>query len=103
MPVFMSVNFNLALDLPPTVSQQWEPLLIATADNFLFYQHYSEPTRENVIEFMTFDKRNPNSIVSWSELRPRKCPDHPRNHLEGNVGAYQPALPHGARFGSESC
>nr|WP_293844739.1 alpha-E domain-containing protein [uncultured Arsenicibacter sp.] len=61
---FMSVNFNLALDLPPTVSQQWEPLLIATADNFLFYQHYSEPTRENVIEFMTFDKRNPNSIVS---------------------------------------
>ncbi|RIV19107.1 alpha-E domain-containing protein [Fibrisoma montanum] len=61
---FMSVNFNLALDLPPNVDQQWEPLLIATADNSLFYQFYAEPTRENVIEFMTFDKRNPNSIVS---------------------------------------
>ena len=61
---FMSVNFNLALDLPPHLDQQWEPLLIATADNFLFYEHYKEPTRENVIEFMTFDKRNPNSIVS---------------------------------------
>lgn len=61
---FMSVNFNLALDLPPNVTQQWEPLLIATADNFLFYKYFEEPTRENVIEFLTFDKRNPNSIVS---------------------------------------
>ena len=61
---FIGVNFNLALDLPPNVNEQWEPLLIATADNFLFYQHYDEPTRENVINFMTFDKRNPNSIYS---------------------------------------
>jgi uncharacterized alpha-E superfamily protein len=61
---FMSVNFNLALDLPPNVAQQWEPLLIATADNYLFYKYFEEPSRENVIEFLTFDKRNPNSIVS---------------------------------------
>jgi uncharacterized alpha-E superfamily protein len=61
---FMSVNFNLALDLPPDVPPQWEPLLIATADNYGFYEHYPEATRDNVIEYMTFDKRNPNSIVS---------------------------------------
>lgn len=61
---FMSVNFNLALDLPPNVDQQWEPLLTATADNERFKKYYSDPTRENVIHFMTFDKRNPNSIVS---------------------------------------
>ncbi|WP_234737041.1 alpha-E domain-containing protein [Tellurirhabdus bombi] len=61
---FMSVNFNLALDLPPNVDEQWEPLLIATADNFLFYKYFDKPTRENVLNFMTFDKRNPNSIVS---------------------------------------
>jgi uncharacterized alpha-E superfamily protein len=61
---FVSVNFNLALDLPPNIAQQWEPLLIATADSFLFYRYFDEPTRENVIEFMAFDKRNPNSIVS---------------------------------------
>ena len=61
---FMSVNFNLALDLPPNVDQQWEPLLIATADIELFRKHYKKPTRENVIQFMTFDKHNPNSIVS---------------------------------------
>jgi len=61
---FMSVNFNLALDLPPTVNQQWDPLLIATADNDLFVDYYDAATRENVIQFMTFDKRNPNSIIS---------------------------------------
>lgn len=61
---FMSVNFNLELDLPPSVSQQWEPLLIATADDELFKKYFDKPTRENVIQFMTFDKRNPSSIAS---------------------------------------
>lgn len=61
---FVGVNFNLALDLPPNINEQWEPLLTATADNFLFYKYYEKPTREDVIHFMTFDKRNPNSIVS---------------------------------------
>lgn len=61
---FVGVNFNLALDLPPNIDEQWEPLLIATADDLLFYQYYENPTREDVIHFMTFDKRNPNSIMS---------------------------------------
>jgi uncharacterized alpha-E superfamily protein len=61
---FVGVNFNLALDLPPDVDEQWEPLLIATADHFLFHKYYDKPTKEDVIHFMTFDKRNPNSIVS---------------------------------------
>ena len=61
---FVSVNFNLALDLPPNVAEQWEPLIIATADHFEFYKHYQAPTKEAVIDFMTFDERNPNSIVS---------------------------------------
>ena len=34
---FISVNFNLALDLPPDVPEQWEPLIIATADHFIFH------------------------------------------------------------------
>ncbi|KQS33105.1 alpha-E domain-containing protein [Dyadobacter sp. Leaf189] len=61
---FVGVNFNLALDLPPDVDEQWEPLLIATADHYLFYKYYDKPTKEDVIHFMTFDKRNPNSIIS---------------------------------------
>jgi len=61
---FVGVNFNLALDLPPDVDEQWEPLLIATADHYLFYKYYEKPTKEDVIHFLTFDKRNPNSIIS---------------------------------------
>ncbi len=61
---FVSVNFNLALDLPPTLSEQWEPLLIATADNDIFKKYYAEATPHNVIQYMSFDVRNPNSIIS---------------------------------------
>ena len=61
---FVGVNFNMALDLPPDIGEQWEPLLTATADHMLFDQYFDKPTREDVIYFMTFDKRNPNSIVS---------------------------------------
>ncbi|MFN3784980.1 MAG: alpha-E domain-containing protein [Spirosomataceae bacterium] len=61
---FVSVNSNLSLDAPGLFAEEWEPLLTATADNYLFYQYHQVPTRENVIEFMTFDQRNPNSIFS---------------------------------------
>ncbi|MFN8354795.1 MAG: alpha-E domain-containing protein [Spirosomataceae bacterium] len=61
---FVSVNFNLALDLPPTVPEQWEPILVAPADHYAYYEHYDEVTKEHVIDFMTFDTRNPNSIIS---------------------------------------
>lgn len=60
---FVSVNFNLALDLPRGIDEQWEPLLVATADINTYYAKYSKPTREEVIYFMTFDKSNPNSIL----------------------------------------
>lgn len=61
---FISVNFNLALDLPPTVAEQWEPLLVATADNFIFNKYYENASATNVIQYMSFDVRNPNSILS---------------------------------------
>ena len=61
---YVSVNFNLALDLPMSVSAQWEPLLTATGDNFTYYKYYEQPNREQVIAFMSFDERNPNSILS---------------------------------------
>lgn len=61
---FVGVNFNMALDLPPDVDEQWKPLLTATADDSLFDEYFDKPVREDVIFFMTFDKRNPNSMVS---------------------------------------
>ncbi|MBP6386062.1 MAG: alpha-E domain-containing protein [Pseudarcicella sp.] len=61
---FVSVNFNLALDLPPNVDEQWRPLIVATADNLVFDSLYDNASRENVLYFMTFDTRNANSIIS---------------------------------------
>jgi len=61
---FISVNFSLSLDLPPDVPEQWEPLVIATADDELYRKYYDDSSRENVINFMTFDSRNPNSILN---------------------------------------
>jgi uncharacterized alpha-E superfamily protein len=61
---YVSVNFNLALDLPMSVAEQWDPLLIATTDNFTYYKYYDAPVREQVVAFMSFDERNPNSILT---------------------------------------
>ncbi|HEX9317189.1 MAG TPA: alpha-E domain-containing protein, partial [Actinomycetota bacterium] len=59
---FIDVNLRLALDLPPGTGEQWEPLVHITADLPLFDQHYDVPTQANVIEFLTFDEDNPNSV-----------------------------------------
>jgi uncharacterized alpha-E superfamily protein len=61
---FIDVNLNLTLDLPPDLTEQWKPLVITTGDYQLFEERYGEPTKENVIQFLTFDVGNPNSILS---------------------------------------
>jgi uncharacterized alpha-E superfamily protein len=61
---FVDVNFNLTLDLPPDLPEQWKPLVITTGDYELFEERYGEPTRENVVQFLTFDRGNPSSILS---------------------------------------
>lgn len=61
---FINVNISLSLDTPGLFNEQWEPILTATADHSLFHQYYKDATRENVIDFMTFDQRNPNSIFA---------------------------------------
>jgi uncharacterized alpha-E superfamily protein len=61
---FIDVNLNLTLDLPPDLTEQWKPLVITTGDYQLFEERYGEPTKENVIQFLTFDIENPNSILS---------------------------------------
>lgn len=61
---FIDVNLNLTLDLPPGLPQQWKPLVITTGDDALFKKRYGEATKENVIQFLTFERDNPNSILS---------------------------------------
>lgn len=61
---FIDANFQMILDLPGSEGEQWEPLVITTGDRELFFAHYDKPDRQSVIRFLTFDKRNPNSIIS---------------------------------------
>jgi uncharacterized alpha-E superfamily protein len=45
-------------------ADQWAPLVVTTGDDKLFTELYGEPDRQKAIEFLTFDERNPNSILS---------------------------------------
>jgi uncharacterized alpha-E superfamily protein len=52
------------LDMGPDVARQWEPLVSTTGDHVAFRATYGEASQENVVQFLTFDEQNPNSILS---------------------------------------
>ncbi|WP_394845762.1 alpha-E domain-containing protein [Pendulispora brunnea] len=60
---FVDVNLHLALDFSDE-DAQWEPLVRTTGDTELFNKRYGEPSRDNVLRFLTFDRDNPNSILA---------------------------------------
>lgn len=61
---FIDVNFNLMLELPPSISTQWDPLITATGDLNLYQSLYQEVDKSTAIYFLGFDEKNPNSIYS---------------------------------------
>ena len=61
---FIDVNVLLTMELGYTVGEQWGPLVATTGDEAVFQESYGEPTRANVMRFLTFDERYPNSIIS---------------------------------------
>ena len=61
---FISVNLHLSLDLPGEGGQQWLPLIVTTGDERVFAERYAAPTKTHAIQFLTFDRDNPNSILS---------------------------------------
>src|SRR5271165_2026863 len=61
---FVDVNLNLMLDGPSGSDQQWQPLVSISGDDEDFEKRYHEPTQHNVIQFLTCDRDNPNSIIS---------------------------------------
>ncbi|HWL87467.1 MAG TPA: alpha-E domain-containing protein [Polyangiaceae bacterium] len=60
---FVDVNLHLALDFSAG-DAQWEPLVRTTGDTAPFKERYGEPSRDNVLRFLTFDRENPNSIIA---------------------------------------
>jgi len=61
---FVDVNIQLMLGAASESEEQWRPLVDTSGDSAAFFERYREVTRENVIHFLTFDKENPNSIIS---------------------------------------
>lgn len=61
---FMDVTFNLSLELPPDIPEQWLPLIATSGDWDLFHELYNGATKANVIRFLGFDTKNPNSIYN---------------------------------------
>jgi uncharacterized alpha-E superfamily protein len=61
---FVEVNLNLMLDLPVGSAQQWKPLVDTTGDAAEFAKRYGTATKRKVIQFLTFDQENVNSIRS---------------------------------------
>ena len=90
------VNLQLLLDLtnPAEVDlqQQWDPIISSLEENELFASLYDKPDGKAVIDFVSLQKKNPNSILFLSDARARKRPDHERTDLERDVGADQSPL-----------
>ncbi len=68
---FIDVNMHLAMDEGHDdvhAAEQWAPLVITTGDYDLFRDLYGEPDQHKAIAFLTFDDRNPNSILTCLRL-----------------------------------
>jgi uncharacterized alpha-E superfamily protein len=61
---FVDVTHNMTLDMPPGAAGPWGAVVHATGDHEYFQQRYGQPTRENVTQFLTFDRDYPDSILS---------------------------------------
>ena len=64
----LDVNLQLMLDLPKLDPEEqktlWEPVLRSTGDHEDFYEHYKATSSENVIDFLTLNSKNSNSILN---------------------------------------
>ena len=61
---FVDVNWHLLLDSSAQEDVQWMALVDTTGDREDFIEKKGKATRENVIQFLTFEASNPNSILS---------------------------------------
>lgn len=61
---FIDVTLNLMVDAPGAVGTQWQPLVSATGDHEWFAKKYAAATQESVVQFLTFDREYPHSILS---------------------------------------
>ena len=62
---FIDVNARLILDMGwEREEAQWDPLVHASGDEEDFSNRYQGYDEKNVVQFLTFDSKNPNSIIA---------------------------------------
>ena len=62
---FIQVNLHLSLDQPMQMrTDQWAPLVKVTGDYERFAEGNDEATQESVIDFLTFNRDYPTSLIS---------------------------------------
>jgi len=61
---FIDVNFNLMQDLPLDLKEQWQPLIASTGDLNAYLETNKTFSREQVLFFLSFDEKNPNSMIN---------------------------------------
>jgi uncharacterized alpha-E superfamily protein len=61
---FLDVNQTVALEPGDLLEDPWMPVVLATGDGPLFQKRFGVATRENVLQFLTFDAEYPHSILS---------------------------------------
>src|SRR5271170_2237883 len=64
----LDVNLQLMLDMPKLGEEEqkalWSPVLRSTGDHEDFDDHYKVTSSENVIDFLTLNPKNSNSIIN---------------------------------------
>ncbi len=64
----LDANTQLALDLQAGIDaddpRAWQPMVSASGDQKLFRDLYDEVSERNVVDFIIFNRKNPNSIAS---------------------------------------
>ncbi len=60
----IEVNSHMTLDQPGEEQTQWRPLLTIMGDEASFDARGSVASQEQVIQFLAFDRDNPNSVLS---------------------------------------
>ena len=61
---FIDVNLQLSLDQFTPGETLWDALIAVTGDAEPFKQRHGQPSRQNVMHFLTLERDNPNSIAS---------------------------------------
>lgn len=61
---FVDVNQTVALEPGELQEDPWAPLVLATGDWVQYAERYGEPSRDNVLRFLTLDTEYANSLIS---------------------------------------